>query len=154
VGAKDKASGKEQSIRIEGSGGLSEADIKRMVNEAEAHAAEDKGRREAIEKKNQLDTLIYGAEKMLRENADKLPADEKKGLEETLEQARKDLESDDAGRIDSARQRVEQATHKVAELLYKAQTAGGGAQAPGAGAKAEGDVIDAEYTEEKGGSTS
>jgi molecular chaperone DnaK len=155
VSAKDKATNKEQSIRIEGSGGLSEADIKRMVSDAEAHAAEDKGRREAIEKKNQLDSLIYGTEKMLRENGDKLPADDKKQLEEALAEAKKDLESDDAARIDAARQRVEQATHKVAELLYKAQGAEGAAP-PGGAAKPEGDegVIDAEYTEEKGGSPS
>jgi molecular chaperone DnaK len=159
VGAKDKATSKEQSIRIEGSGGLNEADIKRMVSEAEAHAAEDKGRRESIEKHNQLDNLIYNAEKMLRENGDKLPDDEKKRLEETLAEARKDLESGDASRLDAARQRVEQATHKAAELLYKAQTGGAGApggEAPGGGprpgAGGEGDVIDAEYTEEKGGS--
>jgi molecular chaperone DnaK len=95
---------------------------------------------------------------MLRENGDKLPADEKKQLEDVLAEAKKDLESDDAARIQAAHQRVEQATHKVAELLYKAQTAAGGAApgaAGGAGAKgAEGDVIDAEYTEEKGGSPS
>jgi molecular chaperone DnaK len=164
VGAKDKATSKEQSIRIEGSGGLSESDIKRMVGEAEAHAAEDKGRREVIEKHNQLDNLIYNAEKMLRENGDKLPGEEKKRLEETLQEARKDLESGDVGRLDAARQRVEQATHKAAELLYKAQTgggaapggepqAGGGARPEGDGGS-EGDVIDAEYTEEKGGSAS
>jgi len=128
------------------------------VGEAEAHAAEDKGRRESIEKHNQLDSLIYNAEKMLRENGDKLPADEKKRLEETLLDAKKDLESGDAGRLEAARQRVEQATHKAAELLYKAQTGGsaGGAaadegQKPGPGA--DGDVIDAEYTEEKGGAS-
>jgi molecular chaperone DnaK len=161
VSAKDKATSKEQSIRIEGSGGLSEADIKRMVSDAESHAAEDKGRREAIEQKNQLDSLLYNTEKMLRENGDKLPADEKKRLEETIAEARKDLESEDAARIEAARGRVEQATHKVAELLYKGQTAGAaGGAAPGGGPAAdpakpgaEGDVIDAEYTEEKGGST-
>jgi molecular chaperone DnaK len=159
VSAKDKASNKEQSIRIEGSGGLSEADIKRMVSDAEAHAAEDKGRREAIEKKNQLDNLLYSTEKMLRDNGDKVPADEKKTLEEAIAEARKDLESDDAARIAAAHQRMEQATHKVAELLYKAQT--GGAEGAGAGpagsaskSGADGDVIDAEYTEEKGGSPS
>jgi molecular chaperone DnaK len=158
VSAKDKATAKEQSIRIEGSGGLSEADIKRMVSDAESHAAEDKSRREAIEKKNLLDNLVYGTEKMLRENGDKLPADDKKALEEAIAEARKDLESEDPARIEAAHKRVEQATHKVAELLYKAQTAGGAPPGggPSAGAKggaqgAEGDVIDAEYTEDKGG---
>jgi len=156
--AKDKATNKEQSIRIEGSGGLSEADIKRMVGDAESHASEDKERREAIEKKNQLDSLIYSTEKMLRENGDKLPAEQKQELEGVIAEARKELESDDAVRIAAAHQKVEQATHKVAELLYKAQTAPGAA-APGEAGQgaasppgtAEGDVIDAEYTEEKGG---
>jgi molecular chaperone DnaK len=158
VGAKDKATNKEQSIRIEGSGGLSEADIKRMVGDAESHATEDKERREAIEKKNQLDSLLYSTEKMLRENGDKLPAEQKQELEGVIAEAKKDLESDDAARIAAAHQRVEQATHKAAELLYKAQTASGAAAAGAAGAdaaspqgSADGDVIDAEYTEEKGG---
>jgi molecular chaperone DnaK len=131
-----------------------------MVSDAESHAAEDKGRREAIEKKNHLDNLLYGTEKMLRENGDKLPADEKTRLEEVIAEARKDLESEDTARIEAAHQRVEQATHKVAELLYKAQTgaapgaAPGGTGTPGAKPGAEGDVIDAEYTEEKGGTPS
>jgi molecular chaperone DnaK len=158
VSAKDKASNKEQSIRIEGSGGLSEADIKRMVGDAESHASEDKERRDAIEKKNQLDSLLYGTEKMLRESSDKLQPEQKQELEGVIAEARKELESDDATRIAAAHQRVEQATHKVAELLYKAQTAPGAAAAGAAGpdaaaspGSAEGDVIDAEYTEEKGG---
>jgi molecular chaperone DnaK len=158
VGAKDKATGKEQSIRIEGSGGLSESDIKRMVNEAESHASEDKQRREAIEKHNVLDSLIYNAEKMLRDNGDKVPAEEKKSLEDAIAAAKQDLESGDAARLDAARQSVEQATHKVAEVLYKAQTADAPASADeaataGAG-DADADVIDAEYTEEKGDSPS
>jgi molecular chaperone DnaK len=162
VGAKDKATGKEQSIRIEGSGGLSESDIKRMVDEAESHASEDKERREVIEKHNVLDSLIYNAEKMLSDNGDKVPDDEKKALEDAIAAAKQDLESGDVAKLDAARQSVEQATHKVAEVLYKAQTAEGG-DAPGAAPGAEeaapsgagddeGEVIDAEYTEEKGDS--
>jgi molecular chaperone DnaK len=160
VGAKDKATSKEQSIRIEGAGGLSEADIKRMVDEAESHASEDKNRRETIEKHNVLDSLIYNAEKMLRDNGDKVPDDEKKSLEDAIAAARQDLESGDAARLEAARQSVEQATHKVAEVLYKAQTADGGSPpaseeaAPSGAGDAEGDVIDAEYTEEKGDSPS
>jgi molecular chaperone DnaK len=155
VGAKDGATGKEQSIRIEGSGGLSKGEIERMVRDAESHASEDHARRERIEKHNQLDNLIYASEKTLRDAGDKLPEAERKEVEGVLAEARKDLESDDATRIDAARQRVEQATHRVAELLYKAQGAG----APGADSAGEGggapkrdDVIDAEFTEEKGGS--
>jgi molecular chaperone DnaK len=150
VSAKDKASGKEQSIKIEGSGGLAKGEIDRMVKDAEAHASEDKARREAIEKKNQLDSMIYQAEKTLKDNADKLPADVKSAAEEAIAAGRKDLEGEDAAKMDAARGRIEQAMHKVAEVLYKAQAAGG---APGeAGAKKAGgeDVIDAEYTEEKG----
>jgi molecular chaperone DnaK len=155
VGAKDGATGKEQSIRIEGSGGLSKGEIERMVRDAESHASEDHARRERIEKHNQLDNLIYASEKTLRDAGDKLPEAQRSEVESVLAEARKDLESEDVARIDAARQRVEQATHKVAELLYKAQGAGApGAEpaAEGAGAPKRDDVIDAEFTEEKGGS--
>ncbi|HET6305244.1 MAG TPA: molecular chaperone DnaK [Myxococcota bacterium] len=151
--AKDKATAKEQSIRIEGSGGLKKDEIERMVNDAESHAQEDRERRERIEKHNQLDTLIYGAEKTLRDNQDKLPEELRKSAEGVLAEARKDLEGDDTARLDAARQRVEREMHKVAEVLYKSQTAPGGS---GAGAEpgaqtggGDDDVIDAEYTEEK-----
>jgi molecular chaperone DnaK len=155
VSAKDKASGKEQSIKIEGSGGLAKGEIERMVKDAEAHASEDKARREAIEKKNQLDSLIYQADKTLKDNAEKLPADVKSAAEEAVAAARADLESEDASKLEAAKQRVEQAMHKVAEVLYKAQAAEGAAgagAAQGSGEKKSGgdDVIDAEYTEEKG----
>ncbi len=156
VSAKDRATGKEQSIRIEGSGGLSKNDIERMVRDAESHAAEDHERREKIEKRNQLDSMIYGAEKQIREHGDKLPADEKKRVEDLIAEAKKELESDDAGRIAGALQRLEQGLHKLAEVLYKAGAAAPGTGAAGAegpaagGGKAEGDVIDAEYTEDKG----
>jgi molecular chaperone DnaK len=158
VSAKDRASGKEQSIRIEGSGGLKKDEIERMVKDAEAHASEDHARRERIEKKNTLDSLIYQAEKTLRDNADKIGSDDKAQLESAIADAKKDLESDDAAKLEAARQRVEQGLHKVAELLYKTQAGGeaagpsGGGAAPGAsqGGKPE-DVIDAEYTEDKRG---
>jgi molecular chaperone DnaK len=150
VNAKDSATGKEQSIRIEGSGGLSKEEIERMVREADAHASEDSQRREKIEKRNALDSLIYGAEKTLRDNGEKLPEEEKKRVEEVLKEAKVDLESDDVGRFDAATQRVEQAMHKIAEVLYKSQSAeatGGPAESAASGG--DGDVIDAEYTEEK-----
>jgi len=157
VSAKDRATSKEQSIRIEGSGGLKKDEIERMVRDADAHASEDKQRRELIEKRNQLDSLIYNAEKTVREQGEKLPEDEKKSVEELLESAKQDLASDDLGRIAAAQQRVEAGMHKVAEILYKSQPAGAGAPpaadaaGAGAGGKADGDVIDAEYTEDKGG---
>ena len=96
VSAKDKAIGKEQSIRIEGSGGLAKDEIERMVKDAEAHAGEDKSRREGIEKQNNLDSMIYQAEKQLAENGDKLDESARKGLESVLGDAKKDLESGDA----------------------------------------------------------
>jgi molecular chaperone DnaK len=156
VGAKDAATGKEQSIRIEGAGGLAKDEIERMVKDAESHAAEDRKRRDTIEKKNQLDTLVYQVEKQLSEHGDKLGDEDKKSLEDALGEAREALESGDAARIDAARQRVEGAMHKVAEVLYRAQQGGDGAaggaaeQAGGAEPGSGEDVIDAEYTEEKG----
>jgi len=158
VNARDKATSREQSIRIEGSGGLSKEEIERMVREAEAHAGEDKERRERIEKHNSLDSLIYQAEKTLSENKEKIADAERAAAESAIEGAKKDLESDDPARMDAAQQRVEQALHKVAETLYKAKAAEGapsGAQAPGAGTGSgakDDDVVDAEYTEEKGNS--
>jgi molecular chaperone DnaK len=154
VSAKDKATSKEQSIRIEGSGGLEKGEIDRMVGEAQSHAKDDQERRERTEKKNQLDSMIYGAEKTLRENQKKLPDDVRQAAEAVLAEARKELDSEDVARLDAARQRVEQEMHKVAEILYKSQAeAGTGAKAgPAEEAGSEGeDVIDAEYTEEKGG---
>jgi molecular chaperone DnaK len=161
VSAADKATGKEQSIRIEGSGGLATEEIERMVREAEAHASEDRAEREKVEKRNALDTMIYQAEKTLADSAEKLADADKQGVQAALDEAKKDLESDDPARFDAGRQRVEQELHKLAEVLYKAQTAdaqpGGGngpaSGGPDGGAPAdEGEVIDAEYTEEKGDS--
>ena len=154
VTATDKASGKDQSIRIEGSGGLSEQDIDGMVRDAEANASQDSERREKIEKHNQLDSMIYQAEKMLADNGEKLSDDEKGPLQNAIESAKKDLESDDAGRIEAANQQLEGELHKLAEALYKAEAAADSTSAdpsPGASAEAgpEEDVIDAEYTEEK-----
>ncbi len=151
VNAKDSATGKEQSIRIEGSGGLSKDEIERMVREAESHASEDSERREKIEKRNALDSLIYGAEKTISDSGEKLPEEEKTRVEEVLTEAKADLESDDVARFDAASQRVEQAMHKIAEVLYKspsAEAAGGPAES--AASDDDEEVIDAEYTEEKG----
>ena len=155
VAAKDKATARQQSIRIEGSGGLAKSEIERMVRDAEAHASEDRSRREVIEKHNALDSMIYQAEKTLTENKDKISAADVQAVEAAVADARKDLESGDAAKLDAARQRLEQALHKVAEVLYKAQAgqAGAAAGSPGAGSAGsapEGDVVDAEYSEEKG----
>ncbi len=158
VAATDKASGKEQSIQIQGSGGLARDEIERMVREAESHADEDKAQRAKVEKHNALDTMIYQAEKQLKDNADKLSESDRQGLNTALESAKADLESNDVARLDAARQRLEQELHKLAEVLYKAQTAEPGAEAGdraggsagGPAASDDADVIDAEYTEEKG----
>jgi molecular chaperone DnaK len=154
VSALDKATNNEQSIRIENTGGLSNDEIDRMVTDAEANAAADQSRREGIEKKNNLDSMIYQAEKTISENGDALDADEKKNLEAVLAEAKVDLETGDNDKIDAAHQRVESELHKVAEKLYKAQADA----EPGEGAPPEegatnapddDDVIDAEFTEEK-----
>ena len=153
--AKDKATAKEQSIRIEGSGGLDKSEIERMVGDAEAHASEDHARREQVEKHNQLDSMIYNTEKTLTDNGDKVAEADRTRVAAVLVEAKQDLESNDVARMEAARQRVEKEMHAVAEALYKAQAGGADAgTAPGAGpsageAKDDG-VIDAEYTEEKG----
>jgi molecular chaperone DnaK len=158
VSAKDKATDREQSIRIEGSGGLSKEEIERMVNEAAAHADEDKTRREKVDRHNTLDSMVYQAEKTLTENEGKLPEGDVAAVRGAIEDAKKALENDDAAGMDAAQQRLEQSLHKVAEALYKTQAEAGPepqAGAPGAqgdsGAKDD-DVVDAEYTEEKGDS--
>jgi len=154
VGAADKATGKDQSIRIEGSGGLKSDEIDRMVKEAEANASDDKSRRDSIDKKNQLDSLIYQAEKTLAENAEKIDEADKTALNGILADAKTDLESGDAAKLDAARQRVEAEMHKIAEKLYKSEAAAGSAGAgdsspEGASADAaDDDVIDAEFTQE------
>jgi len=151
VDAKDKATGKEQSIRIEGSGGLDETEIDRMVKEAESHSSEDRERREVIEKKNRLDSLIYQAEKTMAENEENLSDEDKKSLEGLLGEAKKDLEGDDPARYDAAHQRIESELHRVAELLYKNQAPpeAPGPETEGQGAPPDEDIIDAEYSEGK-----
>jgi len=152
VSAKDKATGKEQSIRIEGSGGLAKEEIDRMIREAEVHASEDHAQREKVEKRNGLDSMIYQGETLLQENQAKLADADSSALKSAIEDAKKDLESDDPARFDAGRQRVERELHKVAEALYKSQSAEGSGAASGDGAASTGgasndDVVDAEYTE-------
>jgi len=151
--AKDQATQKEQSIRIEGSGGLAQDEIDRMVREAEAHAGDDKSRREVVEKRNALDSLIYQAEKTISESEDKLSEDEIQRVRSALEEARAELDCEDVERLDTAHQRVEKELHGVAETLYKAQASDQAAAEETPGGEAESaapeDVVDAEYTEEK-----
>ncbi|HEY0706217.1 MAG TPA: molecular chaperone DnaK [Polyangia bacterium] len=157
VSAKDKATGKVQNITITASSGLSEKDVERMVKEAESHEAEDKKRREAIEARNQLESLAFGVNKHFEDNKDKLPESERGDLESALKDAQKVLEENrepkDADVFKSAFERLQKASHKMAEVLYKAAGGTEGAQAgdggatPGAGGGGKDDVIDAEYTE-------
>ncbi len=153
VSAADKATNREQSIRIENTGGLGKDEIDRMMADAEANASDDKQRRESIENRNKLDSMIYQAEKTLSESGDALDAAEKASLESVLAEAKTDLESDDSAKIDAAYQRVEAEVHKVAEKLYKAQAEGAPGAPDAAGeptsAPEDEDVIDAEFTEEK-----
>jgi len=155
VAAKDKATGTERSIRIEASSGLSEADIKRAMDDAAAHEAEDKARKETIEVRNQLDSLIYGTRKLVGENQAKLGDADKLMAEEELKRAEEVLERNrEAGTPDELRSAFEQlqsVAHKLAEALYKSAAASEDAgpqagPAPGGSAPSDqGDVIDAEF---------
>ena len=150
VSAKDKGTGKEQKITITASSGLSEDEIKKMVNEATSHAEEDKKRREEIETRNQADSLIYQTEKTLNEHKDKLPESDRKPLEEALEKAKKALESNNAEEIKKEMENLTQASHKLAEVMYKQQSeppsSGQTPPKTDQGKKPSGDdVVDAEF---------
>src|SRR5258705_6284101 len=132
VNAKDLATGRDQKITITSSSGLSKQDVDRMAKEAEANAAEDAAKRQEIESKNQLDTLVYNVEKLLREHGDKISGSERGDVENAMADAKKALESNDKAQMDKARETLTQASHKLAEQMYKAaQPPAGGA--PGAG---------------------
>jgi molecular chaperone DnaK len=151
VSACDKATGTDQSIRIEGSGGISGDEIDRMVKDAESHAGEDKTRRDGIEKKNQLDSMVYQAEKMVVDSGDKLSDADKESIGAIITEAKADLETDDLAKLDAAKQKLEAELHRVAESLYKAEADAGATpdEADSGAAAQDDDVIDAEYTEEK-----
>ncbi len=150
VSAKDKASGKEQSIRIQASGGLSEADIQKMVKEAEAHADEDKRRKELVEARNHADAVIYSTEKALRESETKIPADLKRQVEQAIADAKQSLTADNPQTIRQTADRLQQAASRIGEALSQAasQGAGGaGGQASGSSGSSGDDVVDAEFEE-------
>ncbi len=155
VSAVDKATGKQQNITITASSGLTKEEVEAKVKEAEAHAEEDRKRKERIEIRNQLDSLVYSTEKLLKENKDKIPESEAKAVEEAIAEGKKTLEGDkSAEEMKAAMEKITASSHKLAELLYKEATAqqqAGGA-APGAegGEKPEGDVVDAEVVDEGG----
>jgi molecular chaperone DnaK len=131
VSAKDKATGKEQQIRIQASGGLSDADINRMVKDAEAHAEEDKRRRELVEAKNNADALIHTTERTLNESADKIPQGDQDAARQAIQALKDVLASEDAGQIKGKTDALGQVSMKLGEALYKAQQAGASGPAPG-----------------------
>jgi molecular chaperone DnaK len=164
VTAKDTATGKDQKITITSSSGLSKEEVERMAKEADAHSAEDKAQREAIEAKNQLDSMLYNVEKMLRENGDKISGSERGDVENAVADAKKALESNDKAQMEKARENLTKASHKLAEEMYKAAQAkapaagagpgagptDGAGPVPGAnggGQKKDEGVIDAEYVD-------
>ncbi len=152
VSAKDKGTGKEQQIRIQASGGLSEDDIKKMVRDAEEHAAEDKKRRDAAEAKNQAESLIHATEKTLVDLGDKAPAGDKAEVEAAIADLKQSIEANDAEAIKAKTQKLSQIAMKLGEALYKEQGAGaaGPEAAPEPEAKKPDDgVVDAEFEEVK-----
>ena len=146
VSAKDKASGKEQAIRIQASGGLNEADIQRMVKEAEAHAEEDKRRRELVEARNQADAAVYTIEKSLKEAEGRAPPNVKSEVEEAVSQLKEAIKGDDVQRIKQATERLSQAALRLGEAMQHAAASDAGGSGA-AGAQGQPDVVDAEFEE-------
>ena len=163
VSAKDKATGKENKIKIQASSGLSEEEIQRMVKDAEANAEEDRKLRELVDARNQCDAMIHSVKKSLTEHGDKVDADEKGKIEAALKEAEDAIKGEDKADIETKTQALAQAAHKLAEQMYKDQQAkegagaaggeqAGGEKAAGNGKKTDdGDVVDAEFEEVKDG---
>jgi len=155
VGAKDLGTGKEQSIQITASSGLSKDEVERMVKEAEAHAADDRKRREAVDARNQLDGLVYQTEKTLGEHGSALDAATREGVEAALKKAKEVLDSQDAAAIRAASDELSRASHKLAEAMYQKASAGGAQGEPGHDGtgggeqKPKDDVVEAEFEEVK-----
>ena len=156
VSARDKATGKENKIKIQASSGLTEEEIKRMVADAEANAEEDRKAHELVEARNQCDHLVHSVKKSLKEHGDKLAAEEKSTVEAALKDAEDSLKSDDKAAIEAKTQALTQAAHKLFEKMYadeqakqQAQQQGGGEKPAEDAKKDDGNVVDAEYTEVK-----
>ena len=164
VSAKDKATNKEQKITITASSGLTKEEAEKMRTEAESHSEDDRRRMEEVESRNRLDGIMYQAEKMIRENREKIAESDLKSAEDAIEEAKKAIAEGGTARLRSATESLEKSLHKIAEILYKANEAAGaqqaGAASAGAGAggasstssnapqdKKPGDVIDAEYVD-------
>jgi molecular chaperone DnaK len=156
VSAKDLATGKEQSIEIKASSGLTEEEIEKMVKDAEAHAEEDRKKRELVDLRNQADAAVYQTEKSLKEMGDKVSAGDRGNIEAALNQLKSVKDNDDVEAIKKALEGLQQASHKLAEAMYAESQAGGGAgcgdgscgggQAADSGAD---DVVDADFEEVK-----
>ncbi|HEX5760038.1 MAG TPA: molecular chaperone DnaK [Thermoanaerobaculia bacterium] len=157
VSAKDLGTGKEQKITISASSGLDEREIERMVKDAGEHSEEDKRRRQQVEARNRLDSLVYSTEKTYEEQKEKLGPEEKGQVEQALADAKKALEGEDTAELESAAERLTAASHKMAEAVYRQPTPGGGPEAgaqtgagggagaaPGGGRPSSDEVIDAE----------
>jgi molecular chaperone DnaK len=166
VSAKDIGTGKQQAITITGHSGLDEQEIDRMVQDADAHSAEDKKRREIIDIKNQADQMVYNLEKLLRENKEKIPADEATKVQAEIDNTKKMTEGEDVEAIKQAMEKLSQASHKLTEMMYQqatqqqqAQQQAGGPQEPSgaqsqsqeqdAAEEAEEEVIDAEVVDDE-----
>ena len=154
VSAKDKATGKEQSIRIEASSGLTDAEIKRMKEEAEANAAADAKEKERVDKLNQADAIIFQTEKQLSELGDKIPADKKSAIQSALDRLKEAHKSQDIAAIESAIKEIETKFGEAQQDILNAQAQAGAAGAPGAGAAPSGDnngdhVTDVDFEEVK-----
>ncbi len=153
VSAKDKGTGKEQQIRIQASGGLSDSDIEKMVKDAESHAAEDKARRETVEARNHAESLVHSTEKTLGEHGDKLEAADRTAIEDAVKALKEELEKQDvnADALKEKTQALTDASMKLGEAVYKAQQAGeagaGDEAAGGQQADADSDVVDADFEE-------
>jgi molecular chaperone DnaK len=149
VQARDKATSKEQSIRIQANGGLSDADVEAMVKEAESNKADDEKRKAAVEAKNQADAILHSSEKALAEHGDKVPVEDKEAIQAAIDDLKGSLDSGDAEEISTKTQTLIQASMKLGEAMYKAQQAEG----ESAGAEpdaASDDVVDAEFEEVDG----
>ena len=152
VSAKDTATGKEQSIKIEASSGLSDDEVDRMVSDAESHGEEDRLKKETVEIRNRLDNLVYEVEKNLKENRDKIEEENAKNIEDALERGREAIKGSDKGEMESAIEEISKASHKLAEVLYQAAqseagTTEGDPTASGDPGESDDDVVDAEYTD-------
>ena len=148
VSATDKATGKEQSIRIQASGGLSDADIEKMVKDAQAHATEDKKRREVVEAKNHADAAVHQAEKSLKDLGEKVSEADRSAIESAVAAVKSAQEGEDVELIKTRTNDLLQAAMKLGEAMYQAsQTEGGGPDAPGASGGSQDDVVDADFEE-------